>query len=323
MSFTSTRAYLQLIRFPLIFTSWSDVLAGYFLVTMGPAASGAGPAAVPDASRVAVMLGATAFLCAGGMTLSDSFDYGADKEHGHARPLPVGLLSAHAGFTVGIIMILLAIASATVVSATTGLMSVAVALLLVMFASLTSGMPVLGAVNVSLSRGVNVIFGMAFAVGDAGPLVPKPELWAPVAALVGYIFLVTQIASEEGRANRERLLRLTGALIVVLVVLNVLLYILHPSNARIELRVLLSVAVLAVVLRLLQLARRVARELSTESVQKLVVAGFVGAIVLNANFVAFTGAVGATIGILFLIAPTFLLLRFFHVLFPGTRTAID
>jgi hypothetical protein len=134
---------------------------------------------------------------------------------------------------------------------------------------------------------------------------------------------VTQIVSEESRLNRERLLRLIGALIVVLVVVHVLLYLPSLSKARVEVCVLVSFFVVGVVARLVQLARRVARELTPESVQKLVVGGFVGAIVLNANFVAFTGRVGPTIGVLFLLLPTFILLRFFHVLFPGTRTAMD
>ncbi len=173
-----------------------------------------------------------------------------------------------------------------------------------------------------LGRWAAPVMGMAFA-NPAGPLVPKVELWGPVAALFGYVCLVTQIASEEARVNRERLLRLVGALIVVLVVLNVMLYVSGLSKAEIELRVLVSVFVAAVIARLLQLARRVARELTPESVQKLVVGGFVGAIVVNANFVAFTGHTGQTIGILFLLLPSFILLRFFHILFPGTRTAMD
>ena len=310
-----SRSYLQLMRFPLIFAGWSDFLCGYFL-----AAAAAG--VTPHPLRMGGMLAAATLLGAGWMTLSDCFCYESDKEHGHAGPLPAGLLSAHAGFAVGLVMLLLAIACSTLISAEAGLLSVAGALLIVLSAAFTRDLPVLGAVNVGFVRAMGMVIGMAFAVPN-GPFVPKPELWGPVAAIFGYVFIVTQIASEEARLNRERLLRLIGAMVVLLVALNVLLYVSWLSKAGVELCILLSVFVAGTVGRLVYLGRRVARELTPESVQKLAIGGFVAAIVLNANFVAFAGRTGAAIGVLFLLLPTFLLLRFFHILFPGTRTAMD
>jgi 4-hydroxybenzoate polyprenyltransferase len=312
---TRAGGYFQLLRFPLIFTAWSDVLTGYFIVATqsGEALRGA---------HVAAMLAIAAGLCTGGMTLFDCFEYASDKEHGKARTMPIGVISAHAGFAVAFIMILFSIAGATLVSSSAGLLSVLVALFLVIFASVTRGMPFLGAASLALSRGLNIILGMAFAHRE-GPLVARPEYWTPVVAVFAYVLLVTQVASEEAHARRERLLRLTGALILILVLLNAFLYVSPLSKASLPLRVSVSVFVAGVVLRFLQLARRSVHELSAESVEKLVVAGLVATIVVNANFVAFTGKAGPTLGVLFLLLPTFLMFRFFHRLYQGTRTAID
>jgi len=312
---TKSGGYFQLLRFPLIFTAWSDVLTGCFIVQ-------AQGGKTLNGGDVVIMLAITAGLCTGGMTLFDCFEYESDKEHGKARTLPIGVISAHAGFAVAIIMILFSIAGATLVSSSAGLLSVLVALFLVVFASLMRGMPFLGAASLALSRALNIILGMAFAHRE-GPLVARFEYWAPVVAVFGYVLLVTQVASEEAHARRERLLRLTGALILILVLLNVFLYVSDLSKATLFLRISVSVFVTGVVLRFLQLARRCVHELSAESVEKLVVAGLVATIVLNANFVAFTGRTGPTFGVLFLLLPTFLLFRFFHRLYQGTRTAID
>lgn len=315
MSEARFQSYLRLVRFPLVFTMWSDVLAGYFIVTIDTGGT-------LNSGAVASMLAVTGFLYAGGMTLSDCFRYASAKEHGHPQTLPVGLLSAHAAFAVAFIMILLAIVGATLVSRSAGLMSALVALLLLVFASLTRQMSILGPANLAFCRGVNVILGAGFA-HHAGPLLPKVEHWAPAVAVFGFAFLVTQISSEETHPRRERLVRLIGALIVLLVLLNVFLYTSSLSKAQLTLKVIMSIFVAGVILRLLQLARRTVHELSTESVQKLVVAGLVGTIVLNANFVAFTGEIGPTVGILFLLLPSFILFRFFHMLYPGTETAMD
>ena len=315
MSEGSSRVYQQLIRFPLIFTAWSDVLTGYFIAaTQTPEA--------PHPGRVAMMLAVMTFLGAGSMTLCDCFEYESDKEHGRPRTLPVGVISVHAASAVAFILILLSIAGATVISSSAGLATVLVALFLLVFASLTRAMPFWGAATLALGRGLNLLLGMAFAHRE-GPLVAKLEHWGPVAAVLVFVFLVTQIASEERHPRRERLLRLTGALTVLLVLFHIFLYVLPLSDAPVILCVVLSVFVTGVVLRLLQLARRAVHELSTASVQKLVVAGLVGTIVLNANFVAFTGQASPTLGVLFLLLPAFVMFRFLHMLFPGTQTAID
>ncbi|HUW58552.1 MAG TPA: hypothetical protein VMZ92_18090, partial [Planctomycetota bacterium] len=310
-----SNAYLRLIRFPLIFATWSDVLTGHVIAA-------AQTPEVLHPGRVAMMLAVTTFLGTGGMTLCDCFEYESDKEHGRPGSLPLGVISLHAAFAAAFILILLAVAGATWVSASAGLLTVVVALLFLVFASVTREMPFAGAANLSVIRGLSIILGMAFA-HQGGPLVPKVECWGPVAALVGFVFIVTRIVSEEKHPRRERLLRLTATLILLLVIFNVLLYVLPLSKASVTLCVIVSVFVAGVVMRFLQLVRRSVHELSTASVQKLVVAGLVGTIVVNANFVAFTGEADQTLGVLFLLLPAFIMFRFLHVLYPGTQTAID
>ncbi|HUV38737.1 MAG TPA: UbiA family prenyltransferase [Planctomycetota bacterium] len=309
------RSNLELIRFPLIFTVWSDVLMGCFL-----AAAASGVTLVW--SQVALLLTVTTLVYTGGMTLRDCSEYESDREHGHRQTLPAGVLSVHGAYAIGILMVLLAVGGATLLSASAGLLSVLVALLLLGFASWTRGLPFLGSMNVALLRGTTVVMGMAFA-GAGGPVVSTLEHWGPPAAVFAYVFLATRIGAEQAHPRREGVLRLTGALIVLLVVLHALVYVSPLSKARFTDGLVLSVFVLGVVVRLVQLARRAVARPSAESVGKLEVGALVAIIVLNAGLTAMAGTLVPTLGVLFLLLPTVVLLRFFHLLFPGTRSAID
>ena len=170
------KAYVQLMRFPLVFTVWADALTGYFLACH----TGLKPAESLD---VAVMLAVAAGLYWGGMMLNDCFDYEAAKEHGRHKALPASLVSATSAFATAFLLILVALGGAFLFSRWAGTVGVAVALLLVVYAAITKDVPYLGAANMAVARGCNILMGLAFA-HVRGPLIehtvllgPSPRWW--------------------------------------------------------------------------------------------------------------------------------------------------
>ena len=291
------KAYLQLTRFPLIFTVWADVLAGYFIA--------AHDAEQPMRSaEVGIMLLVAACLYWAGMLLHDAFKWEAAREHGRPVPLPQGIVSTTSAFATSILLMLVGVGAAGFVSTAAGLAAVVVGILLVVFASITREIVFFSSLTMAICRGGNVILGMAFMHKVGFPVTQATQL-GPVAALIGYVFVVTQISLEEETPRAEPLVLLTGSIVVILLALTGCHYFTSLSDASWSLALVTSFFVLAAVLRILQ------------------VAGLVGTVVLDANFVAFAGHAGPTFGVLFLFIPTFLMLRFFHALYPGARDAIE
>jgi 4-hydroxybenzoate polyprenyltransferase len=303
------------MRFPLVFTVWADVLTGYFLACHAAQK----PAESLD---VAVMLGVAAGVYWGGMMLNDCFDVESAREHGRHKALPASIVSVSSAYATALLLIIAAVTGAVIFSRAAGIAGGAVALLLVVYAAITKDVPYLGAANMAVCRGCNLLLGFAFAHVH-GPLIQQTILLGPILAVSGYVFLVTQISSEEERPRAEVLVGFTAALVVLLLLLTGVHYYSSLSHAEWYLIATVTVFVLGVVFRLLQVARRTVHDLTPGSVEKLVMAGLVGTIVLDANFTAFAGQSGPTFGVLFLLVPTFLMLRFFRALYPGTNTAID
>ena len=75
------RTYLQLVRFPGIFTIFSNVLLGFFVVQQ----------ITIDWLSLGVLLATSGFLFFAGMIFNDFFDYSLDKKQRPERPIPSGM----------------------------------------------------------------------------------------------------------------------------------------------------------------------------------------------------------------------------------------
>ena len=72
------KAYLQLLRFPALFTAWSNIIAAHLIATGGDI----------DWRMLGLLIGASSALYLGGMVLNDCFDYREDLRERPGRPLP-------------------------------------------------------------------------------------------------------------------------------------------------------------------------------------------------------------------------------------------
>ncbi len=201
----SVRAYLQLMRFPAVFTAMADVFLGFTLNRVSFAEA-------PWDLGLLVLASSCLYLA--GMIFNDVFDRGIDAQERPERPIPSGRISVQAAAALGAMLMLAGIGAAS----TVGVNSLFVALLLSAFILAYDGWAkktVLGPVVMGGCRFLNVILGAsslerAFQVWGVSPL-QSPQLW--IAAGLGiYIAGVTWFARQEARQSDRR--HLLGALIV-------------------------------------------------------------------------------------------------------------
>ena len=90
--------YLQLVRFPGIFTAFSNVLVGYFFSLH----------VNPESFSLPYLLVTSGMLFSAGMIFNDFFDIDIDKKERPDRPLPSKKISKQNALFLGIILIVIA-----------------------------------------------------------------------------------------------------------------------------------------------------------------------------------------------------------------------
>ncbi|MGQ0636152.1 MAG: UbiA family prenyltransferase [Planctomycetaceae bacterium] len=200
-------AYLQLCRFPAVFTALADIFVGYLLTR-------------PDLSPwpdFAMLLVATAGLYLSGMAFNDVFDHAVDAQERPERPIPSGRVPV--GYAISFAGILMA--SGVGAAIAVGWPSAVVALLLVWCIFLYNGLlkrtPV-GPLAMGTCRFLNVMLGASTAVEPhlgqptAAAVWSLPQLFVAV-GLGTYIAGVTWFARREAQVSSR--LQLAGAIGVI------------------------------------------------------------------------------------------------------------
>lgn len=143
------KSYLQLFRISGIFTSFSNILLGFF-VSQG------------DSTNwlfFTPLLITTGFLFLAGMTLNDFFDYNIDRKERPNRPLASGKIQKNNALYLGIIFLGMANVSATFVGMQSVILSSIITVLIVAYNIKLKNLPVLGILNLSSIRTLNIVLG--------------------------------------------------------------------------------------------------------------------------------------------------------------------
>lgn len=202
---SSLRTYLQLMRFPAVFTAMGDILLGFMLnhefLNEAPWDLG-------------LLLVASSCLYLAGMVLNDVFDREVDARERPKRPIPSGRVSVQTAATLGGLLLLAGIGAAS----TVGVQSLIVAGLLtacILLYDAWAKKTFLGPLVMGGCRFLNVILGASAHVrpgivwGLAGE---APQLW--IAAGLGiYIVGVTWFARQEATQSDRR--QLVGAWAII------------------------------------------------------------------------------------------------------------
>ena len=185
-------AYLTLTRPANVVTALADVLAG--------AAAAGTLAGLPG------LLVATAALYAGGVVLNDVFDADLDARERPERPIPSGRASRAGAGWLGGGLLATGITAASVVSASSGAVAAAIAVMILLYDGWAKHHPLAGPVAMGLCRGVNLMLGVSAlpaALGAVWPLTLLP---------LAYVAAITAISRGEVHGGR----RATGWLAVAL-----------------------------------------------------------------------------------------------------------
>jgi 4-hydroxybenzoate polyprenyltransferase len=207
------RDYLQLCRFPAVFTAMADIFLGFLLVhvTLAPV------------HEFGLLLAASSCLYLAGMVFNDVFDRRVDAVERPNRPIPSGRISLPQAVVFGSTLI----TAGLVAAAIAGLSSLAVAALLVACIFAYDGLlkhTPLGPAAMGGCRFLNVILGASSAGFRWTAPWQLPHVY--IAAALGiYVAGVTWFARKEAaRSSRGSLLAAAALVNLGLALLLVLSY---------------------------------------------------------------------------------------------------
>ncbi len=147
------RHYLQLVRFPGIFTAFTNILLGYSVV--GGDQFGL--------YLLAPLLTTSGCLFLAGMSLNDYFDYEIDKKERPQRPIPSGKVPRKNALFLGMIFLGTANIVSIFVGLETAIVTIVISLLIFSYDFKTKNLPVIGILTLSSIRFLNVILGTSIA----------------------------------------------------------------------------------------------------------------------------------------------------------------
>lgn len=298
-SLRSLRPYLQLVRFPAVFTAMADIALGFLITHHAP----------EPVAPFALLVLASSCLYLAGMAFNDIFDREIDARERPNRPIPSGRVRLKTAIVLATSLMTVGLIAAAFV----GLQSLLVALLLALCilaydAWLKSTL--LGAPAMGSCRFLNVMLGASAAPSVA--LVWQAPQVVVAAGLGIYIAGVTLFARHEAVESRRGPL-LGAAAVVNLGLAWLLAWILLNSPGRaVGFNTVVMLAVILVILN-----RRIARTLSAptpQQVQTAVKTMLLTLVVLDATLIYFhTGETAYAVATLALLIPALTLGRWIFI----------
>lgn len=291
------KEYLQLIRLPNVFTTPSNILAGYFAAVTTTAAAEA------DGVHLIAIMVSSGLLYIAGIVLNDYFDIEIDKKERPSRPLPSGKISKGYALTIAIVALLIANIIALVVGPISLAISLALTLLIIAY-DYQLKYSVLGPFAMGGTRSLNVIFG-------ASPVLLYIDnhsvaiVAAAAASLFFYVSSITILSKKE--VGKER----PNSTLVILIVFGVILAIVPLGMLlQFEWTFLLNLSIFAGV-TIVTFRQYIAKEVP--SVQKAVRNMVISIIILDSVFVTGTAGLPYGLATLLLIAPVVVLAKKLYV----------
>jgi 4-hydroxybenzoate polyprenyltransferase len=232
------RAYLQLVRFPAVFTAMADIVLGFVLAhrTLSPL------------SELVALLAASTCLYLAGMALNDFFDREIDAKERPSRPIPSGRIVPRAALALGSALLIAGLASACAAGTVSAAIAGALAVLILVYDGALKSTPA-GPVAMGGCRALNVLLG---ASGAALAFWKSPQIG--IAAAMGlYVAGITWFARREAVTSSRS--QLMGAAIVIHSGILFLLLLLlfsggSPSHLDSQAALLLALAVAFIDFRL-------------------------------------------------------------------------
>ena len=200
-----TRGILELLRPANVATALADVLAGFAV------------AGLSDLRALPWLLLSTGCLYAGGVVLNDVFDRDLDRVERPDRPIPSGRVPVQVAATIGAVLLVVGVLSATRATTLAGIIAGTIAALALLYDAWGKRHSTVAPVNMGLCRAFNLLLGIAAV--PAAVRTNWPIGLIPLFYIVGVTVLSRgEVHGGSRRAATLALLSSTAALFALLLV---------------------------------------------------------------------------------------------------------
>ena len=214
------KAWLQLFRLPNLFTVPGDPLAGFLIATGGRL----------DLRALCAVLASLAIYAAG-LAMNDLADFSEDTRDRPKRPLPSGAIPRNTAWFATVNLTLLGLVFSYLAGPAALLMGIGTVLGVVLYNFLTKKIPVIGALNMGVCRGLSLLLGAAAGTGP-------DALWLSVTDSIGAVepllgIALTPLATLFGQTRFTHGLFAAGLVaLYIMMVTNLARYETRPSYPR-------------------------------------------------------------------------------------------
>lgn len=195
----SVWAYLQLMRPANITTAWADIL-------LGCAGAGIMNSQI-DFASIGWLLIATTGLYGGGVVFNDVCDAQLDAVERPERPIPSGRASLPGAIALGVILLIIGVASAAMVSGLSAALATTIAFTALVYDKWGKHQTWLGPINMGLCRGGNLLLGVSVVP------VAVSDRWYLALIPIIYIAAITAISQGEVHGGKK----ITGVVAIALI----------------------------------------------------------------------------------------------------------
>lgn len=202
--------FLQLMRPANIVTAVADVLAGIAVSGFLMDATLSFDFIYP----VILLCIATIGLYGGGVVFNDVFDAALDKVERSERPIPKGVVTVREAAALGIVLLLTGIIAATMVTKTSGLLALSIAIAALIYNKWSKHYSLAGPLNMGLCRGLNLLLGISIVTSAL------QQWWFIAFVPIIYIAAITMISRGEVHGGSKRTLYF-AALLYILVIAGI------------------------------------------------------------------------------------------------------
>jgi 4-hydroxybenzoate polyprenyltransferase len=220
------KAYLQLMRPANIITAMADIMAGFAVavqsgMTLNLDRDGLdisrlsytyGLQVSADYSVLPLLLLSTIGLYGGGVVFNDVFDAELDAVERPERPIPSGRATLRRAIMLGISLLIMGIAAAFLVSVTSGIIAMVIAILALLYDKFGKHHPLIGPINMGSCRGANLLLGISATDGAVG------QYWFIAFIPIIYIAAITTISRGEVHGGNKNALYLAFILYSVVII---------------------------------------------------------------------------------------------------------
>jgi 4-hydroxybenzoate polyprenyltransferase len=212
------RAYLQLVRFPAVFTAMADIVLGFVLAhgTLSPLWE-----------FIALLIASTCLYLAG-MALNDYFDRKIDAQERPKRPIPSGRISPRAAFALGSGLLAAGLVGASAGGVVSAAIAVGLAVMILAYDGFLKTTPA-GPVAMGSCRLLNLLLGASSA---ALSFWKSPQVGIAVAMGI-YVAGITWFARREAVTSSRS--QLVGAALVIHCGILLLLTLLFAGQSTLSL----------------------------------------------------------------------------------------